>query len=135
MKHPSYPLLLRSLDETLSPVEARQLAQALAESADLRQEEARLRKVRNLLKAQDFRFAPFFAAKVLRNLHPDQLRENDWLHDFLFAFRRVSLPALALMLALLVGTYLSEQTLTIDALTGVADLTVDDLVTEVFPQF
>jgi anti-sigma factor RsiW len=135
MKHPLYPLLLRSLEETLSPAEARQLTQALAESAELRQEETRLQKTRELLKAQDFRFAPFFAAKVLRNLHPDQVRENDRLHDFLFAFRRVSLPALALMLALLVGTYLSEQTLSLDALTGVADLTVDDLVTEVFTQF
>ena len=128
--HPLYPLLLRSLDAPLSAEEQGRLDQALAEDAELASMKQQLLEMRELMQEPQFQFAPFFAAKVLQKLSPEAIQETGWWQDLVFAFQRVSVPAMALMLILFALFAFSEQSVSMDAITGLSDLSMDDFWTE-----
>ncbi|MEM7368787.1 MAG: hypothetical protein AAF587_09285 [Bacteroidota bacterium] len=129
-------LLLRSMDRTLSPEEDKQLSAALEHSEELRNERDELLAMRGKLKEQDYRFAPFFVAKVLNKLEPeDRQTIETWFAQMGFAFQRVGLPAMAVVVLLLLTTFFVEQSLSWDVITGTSELTVDDLMTGVISSF
>ncbi|MEM7656919.1 MAG: hypothetical protein AAF399_12375 [Bacteroidota bacterium] len=128
--HPLYPLLLRSLDAPLSSEEQQRLDQALAEDAELAKLRTQLLEMREWVSEPGFQFAPFFAAKVLHKLSPEAIQESGWWQDLVYAFQRVSVPAMALMLILFAMLAFAEQSLSLDAITGLSDLSMDDFWTE-----
>lgn len=131
-----HTLLLRSLEEELSPEEKLRLEQALAQSEGLRKEKEELLAMRSILSSQEFRFAPFFAAKVMNRLDAEtQKTVESWFTQVSFAYQRIGVPALAVLVFLLLFTFLTEQSMSIDVLTGTSDLTVDDLMTGVTSEF
>lgn len=131
-----HKLLLRSLDEALGPDEDLLLKEALDSSPELRKEREELIEMRKMLGEQSFRFGPFFAGKVLNKLEPRE-RETleSWFTQMGFAFQRVGLPAVALVVLLLLTTFFVEQSLSLDVITGTSELTVDDFMTGVTASF
>ena len=131
-----YTLLLRSLDESLSPEEEQQLAEALEKFPDLQKEKTELEEMRRMLQGQELRFSPFFASRLMNRLQSrgQKVRES-WLTQMSFAFHRVSIPAFAVAGLLLLTTFLVEQSLSLDVLIGTSELTVDDMMTGVISSF
>jgi anti-sigma factor RsiW len=122
-------LLLRSFDEALSAEAQAMLDTALAASPELRAEKARLEALREALAGQEYAFRPFFATRLMARL---QRERETWASSLPFAFRRIALPALALVLLLLLTVVYTEQSLSFEALTGVSTLAVDDPMTQLF---
>ena len=120
-------LLIRSFDDELSAQEQARLAGALAASAELRAEKARLEVLRATLGEQAYAFRPFFATRLMARL---QRERETWATSLPFAFRRIALPALALVVLLLLTVAYTEQSLSLEVLTGVSGLAVDDPLTQ-----
>lgn len=129
MKKSAHTLLLRSLDAPLSPREATILAEALARDPALRAAQEALMAQRAHLRAagEAATFGPFFAAKVLRRMQETAEAVPDWVTGLVFAFRRVSLPALAVVLLALLLVLSSESSLSWETLTGVEALSAADV--------
>ncbi|MDX2247631.1 MAG: hypothetical protein SF052_12680 [Bacteroidia bacterium] len=102
-----YDLLLRAPDTALSDAEKRQMEET-------------------------FRFKPFFSARLMARMEKAYREEREWLPGLTFAFNRVALPVLAFTLLLMAVIIFREQTFTLDALTGVAGVSVEDIVGSVF---
>ncbi|MEM6632112.1 MAG: hypothetical protein AAF694_20715 [Bacteroidota bacterium] len=126
-----YELLLNSLDGSLSPEEAERLKSALAKSDSLRAERDELMRLRNTLKDTSYQFKPFFPARVMNEI--EQLDTPSSLADYwLWAFRRVALPGLAILIFLILFTWLKDGSMSWDALTGVSSFEQEELLTEYF---
>ena len=126
-----YELLLKSLDEQLSPKEAERLDAALAESDDFRLEKDKLLKLRNTLKQTSYNFKPFFPARVMHKI--EQIDAIPSISDYwLWAFRRVALPGLAILLLLFLFTWVKDGSMSWEALTGVSAFEQEELLTEYF---
>lgn len=129
-------LLLRSLEEELEHEEMLELEEALAQSAALRKQKEELLGMRQILASQEFQFKPFFTAKVLNRLDTEgQKTVDNWFTQLSFAYQRIGVPALAVLVLLLLFTFFTEQSMSIDVITGTSDLTVDDLMTGITSEF
>ena len=126
-----YELLLRSMDEPLSPEEAERLNQALTESELLRSRRDELLKLRNTLQHSSYQFKPFFPARVMHKI--EQLEVSSSFSDYwLRAFRSVALPGLAILLLLFLFTWMKDGSMSWEALTGVSAFEQEELLTEYF---
>lgn len=126
-----YELLLRSLDEPLPSEEADRLNTALAESEALRAERDELLKLRNTLQKTPYQFKPFFPSRVMQKI--EQLDAIPSISDYwLWAFRRVALPGLAILLLLFLFTWVENGSMSWEALTGVSAFEQEELLTEYF---
>lgn len=132
MNHQLYKLLLRSISEDLGQEETNRLRKALEEFPELREEQERLLAQKKLLASQEFRYKPFFATRVLAKIDKQYRRERTLLPGLTFAFNRVALPVLGVLVALLATTYFSEHSLSLDALTGASELSVEEVVSNIF---
>lgn len=116
-------LLIKSLDNELSPEEQRALNEALAESEALRREREQLLAMRAAMA--DLRLEPDagFPERVL-----EQIRVNKHAGIAIIAdlFPRVAAACIVILFAFLLSVYLSDGSLTTDALLGTQELTVDE---------
>ena len=124
-------LLVRSLDGSLTKEEEGELSEALRHSADLRKEREAFLAIREQLANQEFAFKPFFSSKVLQQLAREQARGFEVLL-WNRAFRRILVPGLAIVLLLLLGTWLSEGSLSLDSITGINQISETDILTDYF---
>ena len=125
MKEELLELLTRSLDEELSAEERMRLETALATHGWLRQEQQKLLQMRALFAQWQPKSNPDFADRVMQVVNQEKERESGAL--FVRLFPRVAV-ACALFFALGLGAfYLSEGSLSTDALIGLDDWSVEDV--------
>ena len=125
-------LLIRSLDQQLSQEELLELNLALEKNPALRNEQQELIETRKLIENQQFGFQPFFASKVMQKLQKTAKSGKDLLESMYFAFLRISLPTLAVCIVLLLLIWYNEGSFSIETLTGVSDLSFDELLNDMF---
>ncbi len=123
----AYELLLRSLDVSLDPAAQALLDEALAGSASLRRKREQLLAFREMAARQHYQFRPFFAARVMNRLAERGYGRIMGVPILPAAFRRVAIPALALILLLLMGVYLMDGSLSLDAVIGTYGLSLADI--------
>ncbi|MGB0839760.1 MAG: hypothetical protein ACPGXL_06445 [Chitinophagales bacterium] len=122
-------LLTRSLEESLNLEEQALLHQALNQSADFRQEKKELLQIQATLSNHEMGFKPFFVGRVMTQIEQLAKRaKTDFFDELLFAFRRVAMPSLSVIVLLLAYTYFTEGALTLDTILGLSemDLAVTD---------
>ncbi len=125
-----YELLLRSLDEELSPTELETLQIALQESEVFRREQQHLLNARALMTGQEFDFNPGFEERVMTSvnrLETEKGKTYSFDSSLLLAFKRVAVSGIAAILILLAMTYYQHQSLSINAITGLNKLDPEDL--------
>ena len=95
-------LLYESFDRKLASAEEQELNNALAASAELRQEQQRISALRqHLAEVNVQNFKPFFATRVMSRI--TALREKDLFYqDLFYVFRRIA-AVTVLLLIFLVG--------------------------------
>ena len=122
-------LLHRSLHDKLDSGEEAMLSDALKEDGELREEKRKLLALQNVLASQDFRFKPFFASRVMREI--DVTRQPmGLLSSINYAFMRVSLPTMVAVFIWILTFWGTEGSLSLDGLLGVAGLSYDEIVNE-----
>lgn len=117
-------LLQDSFDRDLDKHESQQLSKALRDDPKLKQEAARLQKIRDLLDRQEYTFGLYFTEKVMSRI--DTEGETALMH----AFNRIALPGLAAAVILLLISLWGGDTLSLDTIMG-----VDKLQPEYFTEF
>lgn len=119
-------ILLKALADELNPSEKEDLELELARNADLRQEWKQLRETQELLGAQAFRLEPFLAGRVMQRIK----NEEAILPEFGLqkAFKALVLPVFALVMGLVIFTYVQEDQLTLEALSGTTELQVEQAI-------
>ncbi len=127
MKEELLELLTRSLHEELSSQERIRLETALATHDWLRQEQLKLLQMRTLFADWQPKANPGFADSVMQAVGKEKSEESTAL--FVRLFPRVAV-ACALFFVLGLGAfYLSEGSLSTDALIGLEDWSVEDVYT------
>ncbi len=129
MNEEIYDLLIQSLDRALAPTERERLDQALANSEKLQKERERLIAMRASLEEYPYQFKPFFVGRVMNQL---EKLENPFASTWILAFRQIALPGLALLLALLIFTWMKDGSLSWEIFTGVSAFEQEELLTEYF---
>ena len=123
----------RSLDDELTPKEKEEWERALAGSPELREAYQALMQTQTLLSKQEFRFQPFFSGKVMHRI--EQLRPiPKQIANWGLAFRTVAIPGLVAIVLLLITTWVTHGSFSVDALAGVYELAPEDLLADYFSQ-
>ena len=122
-------LLHRSLHDKLDKEDEVRLSDALKEDGELREEKRKLLELQNVLSAQDFRFKPFFASRVMNEIDVTR-KPIGLLSNINYAFMRVSLPTMVAVFIWILTFWGSEGSLSLDGLLGVAGLSYDEIVNE-----
>lgn len=117
-------LLLLSFDQELSPEERAGLDAALADSEALRREKQQLEKLRDLLGGLRAEADRTFAGKVMSKLGASPVEAT-----LLSLLPRAAAACLIILLLTLIGIYLSEGSLSTDAIIGVSNLAPEDAYT------
>jgi len=116
-------LLIKSLDNELSPQEQQMLEQALSESEALRRERDQLLAMRSALGELPPVHDPAFSERVMQRLHEKSITSTALIAAM---FPRVAAACILVLFAFLLSIYVSEGSLTSDALLGTQELTVDE---------
>ena len=119
-------LLLRSLDETLSPEETEQLTEALQQSEKLRQEKAAILDLRQQLA--DWQPAPdaAFSARVMQQI--GKQAEEDLSAVIVRLFPRVAAACVVVLFLALGGIYYTEGNLMMENIIGVNEMLTEDAI-------
>lgn len=119
-------LLLRSLDETLSPKETEQLTEALQQSEKLRQEKAAFLDLRQQLA--DWQPAPdaAFSARVMQQI--GKQAEEDLSAVIVRLFPRVAAACVVVLFLALGGIYYTEGNLMMENIIGVNEMLTEDAI-------
>jgi anti-sigma factor RsiW len=117
-------LMIRALDNEITPQEAQQLEKALKEYPELRAEQEELLRMRAL----------FAELKEVPKLHLERsvleaIRANRFVYQLASALPRVAAACVVLIISCLVGIYFSEGSLDLEAILGVSELSPEDAVT------
>lgn len=124
-----YNLLLASFDRALSDEEQVALNRGLETSAELREEQAKLQKIRNLVSEQTAtKFEPFFAGRVLHKIEALENKQKErgianWLTRM---FPKVAVSGIAVIVLLVASTYFMEGSFSLDTLLGIAEVATED---------
>lgn len=116
-------LLLKSLDEELTPEERASLDRALAASEALRHERDQLLAMRTALGQLQPLPDASFAGRVMDRI---QAQETTMTAIILQLYPRVAAASVVVILVVLLAVFFTEGSLTPDTLIGVDKLTVDD---------
>ncbi len=132
MKHNWLTLLYKSLDQELSPSESAVLEKALADSEELRQEQARINVVRSDVAGSAAQaFAPGFADRVMVNIslsaHKNQL-VSSWKMAVSDVFRPVALAAAITIATLITIGLNSNEQPSLESLFGIPPYTLENIV-------
>ncbi len=130
MNKEAYELLIRSLDQQLSQEEQHRLDAALRDSVELQQEKERLVKMREALGNLEYQFAPFFAGKVMHKIQQLERGEPRTMNSWGKAFQQIAIPSLAVLLLLIVVTWLTEGSISLEAMTGISQLYQEDVLAQ-----
>lgn len=119
-------LLLRSLDETLSPEEMEQLTEALRQSDRLRQEKATLLKMRQQLADWQPAEDTGFSARVMQQI--GKQAEEDLSAVIVRLFPRVAAACVVVLFLALGGIYYTEGNLMVENIIGVNEMLMEDAI-------
>ena len=120
-------LLIHSLDNELTPAEAKQLEEALANSPELRQEKERLLEIRAMFGAAKMEQDHTFVNKVMMRIN--QAKKPSFNNVIVNLFPKVAAACVLLFLVTLIGIYITEGTLSTDAIMGIEEMSVEDALT------
>jgi anti-sigma factor RsiW len=123
-------LMIRSLDGELTTADRLELNEALAGSAELRDELARLVAVRRVVAdSRRASFGPFFAERVMRRIRTEgrAAGEESLLGALFSAFRPVALAAAAVAVGLMIYNSAKADKWSIAGARGVPQVTLEEL--------
>jgi anti-sigma factor RsiW len=112
--------MLLSLSGELDPARQQALDAALAREAALRQTWTEMQQTQALLGSQQFRVQPYLATRVMARLAQPGA-------ELKRAFSRLALPLLAAVIALVLLTYVQEDRVDLDTLSGLSQLDVESV--------
>jgi len=121
MENKLLQLLQKSFDSMLSANELLLLEEGLKNSVELRNEKARLERLRNILANQQTSFAPYFASKVMNKINHLKT-EAEFSQGIIFAFKRVAIPMLAAAVVLILFSIFSGGSVAFDNFMGIDSL-------------
>lgn len=117
-------LLIHSLDNELTPTQQAHLEKALVESETLRQEKEQLLQMRSLIAELRVRRDLSFPERVINRLHTKEKR--GFFSDLVALSPRVAAASVIFIVAMTVGIYLREGSLSSDVIIGIEELTPED---------
>ncbi|MEL6593446.1 MAG: hypothetical protein AAFQ68_25325 [Bacteroidota bacterium] len=126
-----YELLLRWSEGELNEDQAKALTEKMEADHELKRAAQDLASLQELGKHAEFRFQPFFVGRVMHQIEQNDQQENP-IQALQFAFQRLALPAFAVMIVLLVLTFIGEQSLSLEAIVGTSNLDVEDVYSQYF---
>lgn len=124
MKQELLELLAKSLDEQLTAGEVTQLEEALADYAWLREERVKLLQMRELLGQWTVSVNPGFTDGVMKAIETEKEMTSSSL--FVRLFPKVAVACLIFLAVELTVIYITEGSLSTDAIIGLEDLSVED---------
>ncbi len=131
VKKEIHNLLIRSLDEELVPSEMERLERLLSESYELREEKRKLLEMRGLISSKQYSFSDNFQAKVMDRIAEESeplILQPEFNRSLFTVFKRVALTGVAAILILFLSIYLSNDSFTLETLTGGDSYSDDNLV-------
>jgi hypothetical protein len=124
MKQEWLDLLIYSMDNSLTPEEQKTLDEALSLSKALRKEQEQLLAMRNLLSQNTPPASPIFVENVIAKLaRPQQPKLTTIIVDL---YPQIAAACVLFIAVALSAIYVSEGSLTYDALVGVNELNFGD---------
>lgn len=124
MKQEWLDLLIYSMDNSLTPEEQKTLDEALSLSEALRKEQEQLLAMRNLLSQNTPPASPIFVENVIAKLaRPQQPKLTTIIVDL---YPQIAAACVLFIAVALSAIYVSEGSLTYDALVGVNELNFGD---------
>ena len=130
MKQDLHQLLIRSLDETLTPQEQQRLDDALSASTKLRQEKAQLLQMRNLVAALRVKRDTNFAERVMARI--SRKEDASLLNGIVSLFPKLAAACLLVFMLSLLGIYTYQGSLSGEVIIGVENLLPEDANSIVF---
>jgi len=129
MEKKALDLLLFALDHELTPAEQQRLDDALATSAELREEHEALLHLRSVLKDMrpEVERDGQFADRVMAEIQTAP-KSNFW-SDFVSLSPKVAAACILFVVGSLIGIYFWEGNLSSEAIIGVQNLTPEDAFT------
>ncbi|MEM9986460.1 MAG: hypothetical protein AAF804_15305 [Bacteroidota bacterium] len=124
MKQNWTEIMLRALAHELTQKEELDFQQALSKDPSLLKQWEEMQSFHELLQKQSFALEPFLSTRVLARLD----REEHPLSGLSTAFRALALPVLAAMLGLVLFTYVQEDQLNLEVLSGTADYSIEHAI-------
>lgn len=127
MKETTRDLMIYALDNELTQEEAQRLELALQASADLRAEQRQLLAMRQLLAESQPEPSPVFVENIIAQLaKPPQTQLSTLIVNLYPQIAAACILAIAISLS---AIYLTEGSLTLDALVGVTEVSLEDAQT------
>ena len=123
-------LLYRSFDSNLNQEERKLLEEALSQSNELRHEKEIIDSLRqNIEKSKTTSFTPFFADRVMENLHlSEEADKNEKFFDSLFVFFRPIAIAATVLIIIIAGYNMSTVGhFSLEGALGIPEVTVNDV--------
>lgn len=131
VKKDIHDLLIRSLDEELPSSEMERLERLLSESPELREEKRKLLEMRGIISSAQYSFSDGFQAKVMDRIGEENeplILQPEFNRSLFTVFKRVALTGVAAILILFLSIYLSNDSFTLETLTGGDSYSDDNLV-------
>lgn len=127
MKKEWQDLLLKSFEETLSQVEAKQLANALKTSPELQKEKADLLKIRRLFSNFSIEEDDQFVSKIMEGIGRKELvAKRQIMHHLSIIYSRAVAACILILMSFIIYIYLSEGNFETETLVGITDLSPDE---------
>ncbi len=124
MKENWTEIMLRALAHELTEKEEVDFHQAMGQDPKLLKQWEEMQSLNGILQKQSFALEPFLSTRVMARLD----REETSLPGLSRAFRALALPVLAAMLGLIIFTYVQEDQLNIEVLSGTADYSIEHAI-------
>lgn len=124
-------LLIRSINEKLTAEEDKKLQDALKKSAELRDEKAKLIKVKELISSRSHKFSDGFHSRVMQAVSEEKkgrVLSVNFGRNLTSMFNRVAVAGVAVIILLVISLYLSQGSLDVNTITGVEPVSQDNLV-------
>ena len=122
-------LLLRSYDDELNPSEKEVLEKGIAESQELRDEQAAIETMRKTLGNFSPEFEAGFSDRVIQKLEITKFKTSLPIYS---VFKRVALSGAAAIIAMLISIYYTDGSLSLDALYGLYEYAPDEAAVSFF---
>jgi len=120
MKRKTLLLMQKSLGDMLSEDEFQELQEAIKINPEMSRELQEIRKLSQLLTTQQYSFGDLFAEKIIRKI--EMLEQTTAGQAMIFAFNRIALPGLVAAMILVMISLINNGSLSLDSISGVADL-------------
>ena len=131
VKKEIHDLLIRSLDEEFPSSEMERLERLLSESPELREERRKLLEMRRIISSKQYSFSDGFQTKVMDRIAEENeplILQPEFNRSLFTVFKRVALTGVAAILILFLSIYLSNDSFTLETLTGGDSYSDDNLV-------